>query len=120
MFIYFPALYCNFLYSAFFFFAFSSHFAPFAFHPFYIKLCFYFSLVLERLFRLIFTLHLITFLRLYLLLMSFSHTFSAFTSISLHFLTPLLFPNFLSILQYYTKTLQINVFVGTFIFGSVL
>lgn len=95
----------SFFFCLFFCFAFANLFAPFAFHPFYIRFCFYFSLALERLFRLIFALHLITFLLLYPLLMSFSHTFFAFTSISLHFRTPFPFLNFLSILQYYTKTL---------------
>lgn len=89
-------------YSFFFSFAFSSLFAFLTFHQFYIRFWFYFSFPLERLFRLIFALHLITFLLLYLLLMSFSHTFFAFTSISLFPHPPFL--NFLSVLQYYTNT----------------
>lgn len=76
----------------------------FVLHLFHIRLCVYFSLVLERLFRLIFALHLIIFLLLYLLLMYFSHTVFAFTSISLNFLTRFPFLNFLSILQNYTRT----------------
>lgn len=94
-------------FSTFFFFAlpFPISFALLLFICSTLDFVFYFSLVLERLFRLIFALHFITFLLLYLLLMSFSHTFFAFTSISLHFLTPFPFLNFLSSLQYYTKTL---------------
>lgn len=88
----------------FFLLPFPVFFPYFALHLFHIRLCFYFSLVLERLFRLIFALHLITFLLLYLLLMCFSHTVFAFTSISFHFLTCFPFLNFLSILQNYTKT----------------
>lgn len=89
----------------FFFLPFPVFFPFFALHLFHIRLCLYFSLVLERLFRLIFALHLITFLLLYLLLMYFSHTVFAFTSISLHFLACCFpFLNFLSIFQNYTKT----------------
>lgn len=73
-------------------------FALFAFHPFHFRFIFSpISLALKRLFKLIFALHLTTFLILYLFLMSFSHFFHAFTSVSFNFLTPILFLKFISI-----------------------
>lgn len=68
----------NFLFLFHFFFFFSNLFALFAFHPFHTRFCFSFSLVLGRLFELIFALLLTNFLILFLLLMSLSHAFLPF------------------------------------------
>lgn len=107
--IFFTSLACSFTFcfhTAFFLFyfcfCFSNLFALFAFHPFHTRFIFSsISLALKRLFKLIFVLHLTTFLILYLLLMSFSHFFHAFTSFSFNFLTPILFLKFISITSKY-------------------